>query len=233
MKKGILFFLLFGLHQLTFAQFQFDIGGGFAKSDTRVQNFVRPYVYPSGWVENEYYSYSIHATGYGMYVYPKYHFMEWRGMTLSIGTPFMFGLSGSNSSLEGTTLSYIMDANVAIDLNAGRLNRRQANPDKMFGFFVGAGIGVLNTDGITYSGGRNYNINDKVFDLIAVPENAYISDYMRTRSSAMYLHTGLVAPFLFRKQSSKNMGFRAFVKPAFKATTLTYWGMSLFYTLGK
>lgn len=229
MKKIILLAItLFSIEALH-AQFQCDLGVSYAGSSTKSETFMRPYtIWGTSIKDTNFYSYDYGASGYGIYAYPKYHIAQLNEFTVSLGAPFMIGVGGSANSEQGSSLNYIYDMNVCLDVNAGRLNRRQDNPDKPFGFFAGIGFGLLNTSGLRYSGGLD-NSSTHAFEknITYVPEGGYFDEYMRAKSSSLLIHAGVVGP-MFKKESKKSIGLRFFVKPGFGQKQLTYFGISAF-----
>lgn len=228
-----LFFILLcvGISITGRAQFQFDLGATWTSSGSKVQNFMRPVTLIGTNIQDTmFYSYNVSASGYGVYAYPKYHLKQVANHTISLGAPMMVGLSGSTNSPLGSTLAYVYDFNVAIDINGGRLNRHQDYPDKPIGYYAGIGWGVLNTNGFTYDGGKDNSINENTKNITFVPEGGYFDEFMTAKSSGLLFHAGIVAPFKFDKTDTKSMGLRFFVKPGLGKNQLTYYGLSAYLT---
>ncbi|MBL7771430.1 MAG: hypothetical protein JNM95_01060 [Chitinophagaceae bacterium] len=225
MKKFLLLLLICSSIGKLQAQFQCDLGVSYAGSSTNTQTFMRPYtIWGTSIRDTNYYSYQVHASGYGVTVYPKFHVVQANDLTISLGAPVMIGLGGSSSSKMGSTLNYIYDLNFCVDINGGRLNRRQDYPDKPLGFFLGVGFGLLNTSGIQYSGDLDNSLDANSRNITYVPEGGYFDEFMTAKSSGLMLHGGIVAP-MFKKESKKSIGLRVFLKPGFGGKQLTYYGI--------
>jgi hypothetical protein len=231
MKKFTLALLGFFLSFEMQAQFQCDLGGSFVSSSTNTQQFMQPYtIWGTSMKDTAFYSYDVHASGFGIYVYPKYHFAQAADLTFSLGAPCMLGMGGSSSSQLGSTLSYIYDFNLCLDINGGRLNRRQDYPDKPLGFFAGVGFGILNTSGFQYEGGKDPGVNANTSGITYVPEGGYFDEYMTAKSSGLIIHAGVVGPLL-KKDSKRSIGLRCMVKPGLGAKQMSYFGFSAFVSL--
>lgn len=228
--KKIGFFLAFLMVGIcTQAQFQFDIGLTRVGSNSRVQNFMRPLTIIGTTIRDTvFYSYNVSAPGLCLFTYPKYHLREIGSTTLSIGAPFNLGVSTSGKRPSGSALNFMYDINVSLDLNGGRLNRRQDYPDKPVGYYVGVGLGFMNTKQPITEGGVSYQVNEKTRDLILLPEGGYVDDYTSAKSSGLLFHGGVVAPLTFKKEDTRSIGLRFFVKPGLLRNQLTYYGLTLF-----
>jgi hypothetical protein len=87
------------------------------------------------------------SVGEGFTYSPRVNFLETEDISVSVGIPLSFGISGSysgdynnyNGYNANNTLGFVFNAPLIVNLNIGRGSTKE-NSDKM-GYFLGAGFG--------------------------------------------------------------------------------------------
>lgn len=235
MKKTTVLIAALGCMYQAQAQFEISTGIGLALSASKTQHFlVTSTKYYSSQIDTSYYSYKVSGEGFGVFVYPKFHVFEMAKHSLSIGAPIMLGLSGSANSQEGGTMSFLYDFNLSADINGGRLNKKSGDSkEKFFGYFVGVGLGIINTSGKVYDLDGSTKQKDNSVNYTVVSDNDNIEDHMSVKTAGFFIHAGGTLPIGYKNGGSSNVGVRLFFKPGFGDKSPSYFGINGFITLGK
>ncbi len=233
MKKTFLLIGTLGCLHQAHAQFEMNLGAGFAVSAQKKQHFLtlRSNAY-SQKTDTSYYTYLVSGGGFGIFLYPKYHVVEVVNHSLSVGAPIMLGFSGSANTQTGGSFSYLYDMNLSLDINGGRLNKKRGDSkEKLFGYFVGVGLGIINTSSLSYE--LNSRAPDKNRNYHVISNGESIDDHISGKNAGVFIHAGGTLPLMFNRESGANMGLRLFVKPGLGQKAPTYFGMNAFLSLGK
>lgn len=228
MKKLIFTLLLSTIITNLLAQFQLDLGAALAIGSKNID--VRYVSKNSQNVsDTSYYKYLLSGGGFGIYAYPKYHVSEIAGHSISVGVPIIFGLSGESNSRTGGSSSFIYDLNVAIDINGGRLNKRNYSEDKLIGYFAGIGLGIINSGEAFVS---SESVDKSTISKSKKLVTSNVDDIFNSRTAGLMLHAGLTVPFMFNRENEKNMGIRVFYKPGFGTKSLSWFGATAYVSFG-
>lgn len=233
MKKLFSTFIGILVFQSLSAQFQIDAGAGLGISNNKTLTFKKIGNTGMPAYDTTYSEYKVSGSGVGLYVYPKLHIVELANHSLSVGIPVMLGASGSANSQTGAEeSSAFWSIGLAVDLNGGRLNKKRDNSEKMIGYFGGIGVAYSGAP-IGWDGSSITKPNPLHKDMIVLNKSESEYDYMAGESAGLLIHAGVVVPFLFNKESNKNMGLRFFAIPSFGKGKLTYFGATVFVSFGK
>lgn len=232
--KYLLITILF-LSSICKAQMQFDGGVALGFSSVKKANFAQSLYDPPNHntIDSVYTSYNITKGGWGVYLFPKYQFANIAGHGLNVGIPFFIGFGGS----EGDNTPIYYDANLTIDITGGRLNKMKDNTSKTFGYYLGAGIGIVYENGFSMRLPKSTSYtNPNLPNQIPVPFKGNKRDYLDINplTTNFVIHAGLTIPFLFDKElfANDNMGIGLFYKFRLKQDDFSFTGINVYYAIG-
>lgn len=210
----------------SYSQFTIDIGGTYIGSTTGDVRFVdrRPTLVDGNMTmqgDTSYYKYNYSAQGAGIFLYPKVQLADIGTLRLSVGMPISVAASGTVSSYGSSSFSYLIDINGALDLNGGNYNGH--NYYAPFGYYVGIGAGVTNTNAVSYEKVRS-GVTANSENLQAI--NSRFDDpvdYLDAKTGGLMVHAG-IGNFTFLENAGvlRRVGFRASYRPSFDSQRLSY-----------
>jgi hypothetical protein len=197
-KTLTIFAFLLLTSQLSYGQFSIEFGGTYVFSGTKKTNFREENVGGlSSKGDTSYYSYKYSASAIGIYAYPKVQIFQVGGLGFSIGAPINVGLSGSANSRgddygdEGGGLSFLIDLNLAVDVNGGKYNKKNEN-SPLFGYYAGVGYGLTNTNGLGYELVNDGSVNSSSPDLVTINgDYDYAPDKLSGKTKGLLIHAGI------------------------------------------
>ncbi len=177
--------------------FSIDFGGAVIFSGSKNMNFCdqRPKVVNGNMTtvgDTSYYYYKYSGSGAGIYVYPKFGMFQVANHAISIGVPIGFGFSGSANSQTGASeSSFLIDISGTLDINGGKYNKKN-DKDPFFGYYVGVGYGLTNTNGLGYELVRDGSVNASSPDLVTFNgRDEYAADKLSGKTTGLMLQAGI------------------------------------------